>query len=371
MSQKPRISLCMIVKDEEQFLPNCLKSVQSVVDEMIIVDTGSKDKTIDIAQTFGAKIYEIPWEDDFAKARNVSLEHATGDWILQLDADEQFEKEDVAILFSFIEQLETEAFFLKVINHKYDSTGDSLSFPSVRLWRNRPEYRFYGALHEQITGSIVKHFPNKPLQITPVRIHHYGYAEAVVQQKNKSERNLRIALAEVNKNPDLAFAHYNLAMEYARRRQLQEAIEEFQTALTLHKETEIWISSLFRNYASTLIKMRKFSDAIRILDRGLAQFPDYIDLLFEKATCHMELKEYPQAVGLLHQCIVTPENPKYPIQKGLSREKAYYTLGHCYMRLNRFDECLDFFKRAYQLNPQFKQPIRDLAALLQKIESQN
>lgn len=365
--QKPKISLCMIVKDEEQFLSACLKSVQSVVDEIIIVDTGSKDKTIEIAQSFNAKIIEIPWEDDFAKARNVSLENATCEWVLQLDADEQFEEKDAELLFSLMGKYDTEAFFLQVINHNYDLTGDRLAFPSVRLWKNHPNYRFKGALHEQITSSIVKINSNKPIPITPVRIHHYGYSEAVIQQKNKTERNLRIALKEVQNKPEFAFGHYNLAMEYARQGKLQLAVEEFQSALTLYNDSEFWVSSLFRNCASTLLKLRKYKEAIQILDRGLSKFPDYIDLIFEKATCHIELKEYPQAVGLLHQCIVTPENPKYPIQKGLSREKAYFALGHCYMRLNRFDEGMDSFKRAYQLNPQFKQPIRDLASILNRM----
>jgi glycosyltransferase involved in cell wall biosynthesis len=370
--QKPKISLCMIVKDEEQFLPACLKSVQSVVDEIIIVDTGSKDKTIEIAKSFNAKIIQIPWEDDFAKARNVSLENATGEWVLHLDADEQIEEKDADLMFSLMEEYKTEseAFFLQVINCNYDMSGDQLSFPSVRLWKNHPNYRFKGALHEQIADSIVNSNPNKPIPLTPVQIYHYGYDKSVIKQKNKIERNLSIALKEVQKKPKFSFAHFNLAMEYGRQGELQKAVDEFRVALTLykpHKDTEFWVSSLYKNYAATLIQLKKMREAIQILDQGLSKFPDYPDLMFDMALCHIELKEYPQAVGLLHQCILTTGNPKYPLQKGLSREKAYFLLGHCYMNLNQFDECIDSFIKAYKLNPQYKQPVRDLAKILNSL----
>ncbi|RLB04217.1 MAG: glycosyltransferase, partial [Deltaproteobacteria bacterium] len=89
----PRLSVCMIVKNEEKMLPKCLESIREVADEIIIVDTGSTDNTVAIAESFGAKVYFHPWEKDFSKHRNQSLSYATGDWILQIDADETLEPE--------------------------------------------------------------------------------------------------------------------------------------------------------------------------------------------------------------------------------------------------------------------------------------
>src|SRR5207253_10332123 len=85
-NSKPRLSLCMIVKNEERFLRNCLESVKDIVDEMVIVDTGSTDSTPDIAREYGAKVIPHVWKDDFSEARNVSLDHAEGDWVLWLAA---------------------------------------------------------------------------------------------------------------------------------------------------------------------------------------------------------------------------------------------------------------------------------------------
>src|SRR5262249_7770815 len=88
-SGKPRLSVCLITRDEEAFLARCLNSIRSVADQIVVVDTGSQDRTIQIAQQFGAEVYHFPWCDDFAAARNTALEHATGDWVLILDADEE------------------------------------------------------------------------------------------------------------------------------------------------------------------------------------------------------------------------------------------------------------------------------------------
>lgn len=173
-------------------------------------------------------------------------------------------------------------------------------------------------------------------------------------------------------NPQFSFAHYNLAMEFNRMDKFDNAIKEYYLAIdTLSNQHEMWVPSLFRNLAGTLIAVRRFKEAIDILDKGLNHFPDYIDLLFQKATCYLELLQYPPAVGLFHQCTVTPENPRYANQSGLSREKAHFSLGHCYMRLNRLDESVYHFKKAYELNNQFKEPLKQLAIIYSTIASQN
>src|SRR4030066_1633675 len=101
-SSRPTISVCMIVKNEEKFLAQCLKSVKDATDEIIIVDTGSADKTVEIAQSFGAKVYHHPWRNSFSEARNHSISYAVCDWILQIDADESLEQADIPLFHSLI-----------------------------------------------------------------------------------------------------------------------------------------------------------------------------------------------------------------------------------------------------------------------------
>lgn len=107
----------MIVKDEESFIANCLQSVQDIVDEIIIVDTGSTDKTIEIANTYGVKIYHLPWNNNFSAARNFSLDKATGEWIIILDADEELNSLDKSKLKQLTNNKDIDAYYLKVYNY--------------------------------------------------------------------------------------------------------------------------------------------------------------------------------------------------------------------------------------------------------------
>jgi glycosyltransferase involved in cell wall biosynthesis len=364
--KKAKVSLCMIVKDEERYLPACLESVQSLVDEIIVIDTGSNDRTVEIAEKYGARVFHTPWEDNFSKARNVSLEKATGDWILQLDADERFEQEDRDKLLEVIQSGKAEGYLFQVINYDFESTEDVCVFPSLRLWRNRPEYRFVGALHEQISSSIIERTTSEHLLMTPIRIHHYGYSAAVMQEKRKTERNINIAEAEVKKHPDNAFCYYNLGTEYLKLNRYPEASRQFQLALEHVSEfQDIWIASLFKNYANALLAMRKFPEALQLLHEGIRIFPDFTDLVYFKAVCHFELGQYPQAVGNFHQCLVMGSlTHKYPRNKALSGEKAHYALALSYGKLNRIDEAAYHFQKTYVCNRKWKEPLYQLFPLL-------
>ncbi|HIE56022.1 MAG TPA: glycosyltransferase family 2 protein, partial [Chromatiaceae bacterium] len=157
------ISLCMIVKNEEENLPHSLESVKSLVDEMVIVDTGSSDRTLEIAEAYGAKIYTFKWRNDFSSARNFSIEHASCPWILILDADEQISPRDHDNIKDLIRNRGKEVFGFELIqrNYVYDSKingivlcrgeypeeKDFLGFlpvPVIRLFRNDPRIRFKG-----------------------------------------------------------------------------------------------------------------------------------------------------------------------------------------------------------------------------------
>ena len=172
----------MIVKDEEEMLPGCLEPLRGVVDEMIVVDTGSSDRTVEIAESFGAKVVQFPWNGSFADARNVSIDNATGDWIMYLDADEHLEDEDA---------------------------------PRLRdlLGRHRPEYRFEGRIHEQKTHTMPMYLPER-FETTTIRVRHYGYLNQRIASKEKSQRNIELLEQEARENPS-PFNDYNLARSLA------------------------------------------------------------------------------------------------------------------------------------------------------------
>jgi tetratricopeptide (TPR) repeat protein len=200
----------MIVKNEEHFLPQCLRSVQDVADEIVVVDTGSTDRTVEIAKSFGATVVEREWRNDFGWARNQALEQATKRWILILDADEELmpqSKGPLAALKS-VPAWQT-AVWVRIYNRSddYVGTGD-MSHALVRIFPNDPSIRYRGLIHEFPT---VDGDPNGLKGASsPISIVHHGYMKDVVQGRDKGARNLAIVKAAAERDPDDAYNWFNV-----------------------------------------------------------------------------------------------------------------------------------------------------------------
>src|SRR5271169_6342956 len=152
---RPLISLAMIVRDESKFLPGCLASVRGVADEIVVVDTGSKDDTVAIASAHGCRVVHFPWRDDFASARNESLRRCSGRWVLMLDADERLAPGQEEALRACCGDGSASAYMLQVRSRSTLPTGVAVHvMPYARLFRNDRAFRFEGTIHEQITPSI-------------------------------------------------------------------------------------------------------------------------------------------------------------------------------------------------------------------------
>lgn len=185
------ISLCMIVRNEENNIAKALKSVEGLVDEFIVVDTGSKDGTREVAEALGAQVFDFQWCDAFSAARNFSLSKAKYPWILVLDADEGISRKDHQRIKQLLNNNKSFGFELiqrnyvnnDVINGAVPCNGyyneeknykAFLKVPVIRLFRNDPRIRFHGAVHELVLKSFEKHA--LPWMATDIPIHHFGYA---------------------------------------------------------------------------------------------------------------------------------------------------------------------------------------------------
>jgi len=168
----PTISLCMIIKDEEKLLEECLNPIKDIVDEIIIVDTGSKDKTKETAKKFTTKIYDFRWNDDFSKARNFSISKATKEWILVLDPDEKIAKDDLIKIKNLIKKNKEDIFGYRLIQQTYYKNKIISIRGICRLFKNSDKIRFTYPIHETVkesiknlkarigkTGIIIKHYP--------------------------------------------------------------------------------------------------------------------------------------------------------------------------------------------------------------------
>ncbi|GAB4318493.1 MAG: hypothetical protein Kow0074_07730 [Candidatus Zixiibacteriota bacterium] len=205
-SDGPGISLCMIVKNEEEHLPRALESAKRLVSQIIVVDTGSTDRTVEIAKSYGAEVYHHKWEGDFSKARNISMGYADADWILILDADEELVAEDLPVIRQTLRETDFRALSLSVYNFSRERQMYTSFLPSVRLFRRDLGAYYDGIVHNQLR------FPTEEgvLRI-PARILHYGYGLTPEKMARKVERSRTLLEQQLRENPDNAFAHFNLA----------------------------------------------------------------------------------------------------------------------------------------------------------------
>lgn len=224
-----RLSVAMIVKNEAENLPACLQSIQGLWDELVIVDTGSSDRTVEIARSFGARVLAFDWVNDFSAARNVSLEACTGAWILWLDADDRIAEEEIPRLRKLCEAPADRAYGLLVHNTTdLGVTGEC--FSQIRLFPKHPKIRFEGKVHEQVLASIQN--AGFGVEFKTVKILHTGYVDQqVVAEKQK--RNLEILLSEAGSRPDLlnAVKQYSVAGAY-------QDLGDFEKAIAWYHKSE-------------------------------------------------------------------------------------------------------------------------------------
>ncbi|MCX7612561.1 MAG: glycosyltransferase [Ignavibacterium sp.] len=222
-----KISLSMIVKNEESTLNRCLDSVKDIVDEIIIVDTGSTDNTIEVAKSFNAKIFSFNWSDDFSSARNFALKNSSGDYILYLDADEILSsksKKEVKDLTRINEKVG----YICTITSIDDFSNQKNSIKYVRLFKNSENIEFRGKAHEQITESLIEN--GYKIKNSSVEIIHYGYNISKEEKKKKAERNLKLLLSDNSKLSD-GYKYFQIGQSYFVLENFIEAEKFFNLAL--------------------------------------------------------------------------------------------------------------------------------------------
>ncbi len=284
----PKLSLCMIVKDEERLLGQCLESVRDCVDEIVIVDTGSTDRTVEIAKAFGARIFYHPWENDFSKHRNQSVGYATGDWIFILDADESLKREDALLVKEAVTRQEADSIAVTVINHFGNGTGRSFH-NQIRLFRNFKDIRYQGIVHNRLLGC-------KATLFYPITIYHYGYDLAPERMKEKFENTSRLLKQRIKNNPEDYLARSQLAASYAGWGMHREAIKQGQKSIELanrdiHKggDLNLWTHFIV---SSTYLNIGQLEEAENYAVEALNMNPKHLDSHFVLAMVQKKQKDW-------------------------------------------------------------------------------
>jgi tetratricopeptide (TPR) repeat protein len=308
------LSLCMIVKDEEEMLPRCLAAVKPAVDEMIVVDTGSTDRTVEIAESFGARVLHHEWTGSFSDARNVSLKAATGDWIIYLDADEVLVEEDAERLRALTGRVWREAFSLVETNYTGDiEDGTALTHNALRVFRNRPHYLFKGRLHEQMAYALPGYLPER-IEYTQLRIEHYGYLGVVRDSKDKSRRNLELLEQQMADGVESAFQSFNLGSEYLALGEFQTAVDHFEAAWRMletdpGRTTYPYVPTLANRAVTALRELGALDAADSRANEGLALFPGFTDLVFQQGWIARSRGDDDGARALFGRCLEMGDAP--------------------------------------------------------------
>ncbi len=325
----------MIVKNEEKNIAGCISSAKDIVDEAIIIDTGSTDNTKEIAKgickkfRINVKLFDFRWNDDFSAARNESLKHATKDWVLVLDADEALDDEGIKAIKDLINNKENDAFLFLQKNytdgssiagfvnegHKKEDRSYLGWYGSfiARLFRNRKGYIFEGCVHELAEPSIEA--KNGKIAATDVALHHYGNTEPSAVKK-KRKIYLELCKQKIKKDPN-ASSYYELGVLHKENGEYNEALGSFKKAVELN--------------------------------------PKHSMTLYEMGIVYENEKNYDEAIVNYSESLKIKEN-----------SEAFENLGVCYLKKGMYEEAYRNFFRSMLLNPNRYSIYNNLGAALEK-----
>ena len=286
----------MMVKDEQDLLPQCLESIKGIADEIIIVDTGSKDNTVEIAKASGAKIFYHPWEKNFSKHRNQSIAYATGDWILIIDADERFYPLlPISTIKQQLQDLPHIVCGVRIPVQDIKKNGVIVqTFMSSRLFRTKRDFHYEGIVHNNpvILGDII----NKEF----CYIRHHGYDLPKEKMEQKKRRTLSLLKQRLKDNPKDISAHYYLANSYGFIPDFKNAIKHGMKCLRMFENdlaNQIPLYDiLYRVIGKSFVGLRDYKNALKWFDLGLLKLPKDPDLSYEAAMVCFETKDPERAL---------------------------------------------------------------------------
>ncbi|OFS19724.1 MULTISPECIES: glycosyltransferase [Clostridium] len=331
------ISLCMIIKNEEGTLDNCLKSIKDFVDEIIVVDTGSNDKSKEIAFKYTDKVFDFEWCDDFAKARNFSISKATNSWILVLDGDEIVTDFDKSNIEKFCDVNKDKVGRIFRSNIYEDKFGTKKFNERVNRFFNKKYFKYEGIIHEQIVSVSGGGYYTKNIDIYTK---HVGYSKEVLHKTNKVERNIKLLKMALVDNPNDCYLYYQLGKAYFMAKDYKEAYIYFKKAIKLIEDFKYEYSEdLIESYGYTLINLELYNEGLNLYkyEKYYKNSSDYIFLL---AFIEMNLGNFQKSAEKFLQCTKCSEGKI----EGINSFLPFYNIGVIFECLGLKEEAVGYYK---------------------------
>lgn len=298
----------MIVRNEETFLPDCLKSVEGVVDEMIVVDTGSTDGTVSIARAFGATVIHKEWGDDFSAARNIAIEQSTGDWVLYLDADERLDPAQGPFVRKLLANHQAGAYRIAVCGE--ENTGRGMQrhrtlYP--RLFRRTPGVRFEGRIHEQIGPSLERN--GSRIMNSGISIRHIGYAQSEHVLLRKAERNLSILRSCIQRDPTDWYLRAQLGATLNNLSRYAEAELELNAALQERSIPRGVRAMLLNTLGESCMGLGNWTRALEVFRQSIHNASNQVTARWQLASTYRSMGEVTVAIEVLDDLMSLESGP--------------------------------------------------------------
>lgn len=351
------ISVCIIARNEEQHVEECLKRLKPYHYEIVLIDTGSTDRTREIAAGYTDKICHFDWIDDFSAAKNYAVRQASNDWVLVLDCDEYLERLDEQKLSVLMKRYPERAGRI-LLRNRFRQNGLT-SFENVRLCRffNRKYYCFTGKIHEQVTrrmacgevsgidalssGQAISGAScSIPVYAAPITVLHVGYDGSEEELCAKSRRNIALLEQELAAGPD-AYLYYQLGQSCMKLKDYEKAYEWFQLGLSMDVDpSRDYVQNMVESYGYCLLDMKRFQEALQ-LENIYKVFSVRADFVFLMGLIYMNNGLFSEAVEEFKKCTSMEQ---FSVE-GINSYRAYYNIGVIYECTGHKEEARKYYKK--------------------------
>ncbi len=359
LAKEADISLCMIAKDEERVIGDCLRSAMPYFAETILVDTGSKDQTIQIAKDLGAHVIESSWPDSFAEARNESLQPAKGKWIFWLDCDDTLPPSSAeAILNAALNAPPEIAGFIVPVQFVEEGPGAGTRVDHVKLFRNIPGVQFEGRIHEQILASLRPH--GEIARIGGAVVLHSGYDTSVEGQAKKRIRDEKLLTLDLEERPEHPFVLFNLGMTAHFCADHETAIEWLQKSIHFSGENDSHVRKAYALMGASHRYLGQLERALEVFDEGNDRVGGDPELDFQSAITLCELGRWAEAKTKYLAMPLDTSGFFSSIDIGILGYKRSANLGRVCLALGEYNEAKEWLSTAFQQNPRAQEVAVDL-----------
>lgn len=340
------ISICIIGKNEEQHIENCLAPLAAYPFEIVYVDTGSEDRTKEIAAEHGAAVYDFIWIDDFSAARNFAMEKASHNMVLFLDCDEYLTELDETALYETA-QAHEEGVGCLLRNNYFEANGTPTNYPDrVERFFSKKRYHYTGIIHEQVV-TLKDDSPLYERYELPLTIDHAGYSDKETMRK-KAERNNELLFRELKKKPEDPYLYFQIGQSYNAIRDYENAYMNYKKSFALPLNPyEPWVQIMATAYLNALNHTGRSREAVRFFEPISAHFADDANFYCSMGNAYLNLHP-PKPLNAMAEYLKALQCPTAR-ETGANTFIPYYNIGLVNEMMGNTDTALTFYERAAEL----------------------